>query len=120
MKIPCLILVFCAGSLLAQTLPPAPKAHLVDINPKPGFFNEPSLAVNTKNPQQLVVAWQVTASVAYPTDGGQTWPTAEGPAPKTFRVSGDVSVTYDSTGHAFLCYIAFDKLGTSQYWAHGA
>src|SRR5215472_907202 len=120
MKIPSLILAFCAGSLLAQTLPPAPKAHLVDINPKPGFFNEPSIAVNPKNPEQLVVAWQVNASVAYSTDGGQNWTIAEGTAPKNFRVSGDVSVTYDHAGHAFLCYIAFDKLGASQYWAHGA
>src|SRR5262249_28695374 len=120
MKIPFLILALCACSLVAQQLPPAPKAHLVDINPKPGFFNEPSIAVNPKDPQQLVVAWQVNASVAYSTDSGQTWPIAEGPPPKTFRVSGDVSVTYDSTGHAFLCYTAFDKLGTSQYWAHGA
>src|SRR5499433_1668318 len=100
MKIPCLILVFCAGSLLAQSLPPAPKAHLADINPKPGFFNEPSIAVNPGNPQQLVVAWQVNASAAYSTDGGQTWMIAEGTAPKDYRVSGDVSVTYDSAGHA--------------------
>ena len=120
MKIPSLILALCAGSLLAQTLPPAPKAHVVDINPKPGFFNEPSIAVNPKDPEQLVVAWQVNASVAYSTDGGQSWTIAEGTAPKNFRVSGDVSVTYDHAGHAFLCYIAFDKLGASQYWAHGA
>jgi BNR/Asp-box repeat len=114
---------FCllsTGLSLAQQLPPAPKAHLVDINPKPGFFNEPSIAVNAKDPEQLVVAWQVNASVAYSTDGGQNWTIAEGTAPKNFRVSGDVSITYDSAGHAFLCYIAFDKLGTSQYWAHGA
>jgi hypothetical protein len=114
---------FCcllSASLLAQQLPTAPKAHVVDINPKPGFFNEPSIAVNPKDPEQLVVAWQVNASVAYSTDGGQNWTIAEGTAPKNFRVSGDVSVTYDTAGYAFLCYIAFDKLGTSQYWAHGA
>src|SRR5215471_19466064 len=105
------LLILCASSLLAQSLPPAPKSHLVDINPKPGFYNEPSIAVNPKNPQQLVVAWQINASVAYSSDGGQTWTVAEGTAPKEYRVSGDVSVTYDSQGHAVLCYIAFDKLG---------
>src|SRR5262249_20232176 len=111
------------GSLLAQQAPPlspAPKAHLSDINPKPGSFNEPSIAVNPGNPQQAVVAWQVNASAAYSEDGGQSWNIAEGTAPKDYRVSGDVSVTSDSAGHALLCYIAFDRLGTSQYWANGA
>ena len=68
-------------SVLAQTLPAAPKSHVVDINPKPGYFNEPSIAVNAKNPQQLVVAWQVNASVAYSDDGGGTWTIASGTAP---------------------------------------
>jgi hypothetical protein len=121
MKIPVLCLaLYAASPLLAQPLPPAPKAHVAEINAKPGFFNEPSIAVNPKNPQQQVVAWQVNASTAYSTDGGQTWTVAEGTAPKEYRISGDVSVTYDSSGHALLCYIAFDRLGTSQYWAHGA
>src|SRR5262245_22396368 len=111
--------LFAAG-LAAQPLPPAPKTHVSDINPKPGYFNEPSIAINPNNPQQLVVAWQINASAAYSTDGGQTWNIAEGTAPKEYRVSGDVSVTFDSAGRAFLCYIAFDKLGTSQYWARGA
>jgi hypothetical protein len=120
MKTAAFVFLLCAASVLAQPLPPAPKAHLTDINPKPGFFNEPSIAVNPGNPQQLVTAWQVNASVAYSTDGGQTWTIAEGTAPKDYRISGDVSVTYDSGGQALLCYIAFDKLGTSQYWARGA
>jgi hypothetical protein len=121
MKIPALCLaLFAASPLFAQPLPPAPKAHVVDINSKPGFFNEPSIAVNPKNPQQMVVAWQVNASAAYSNDGGQTWTVAEGTAPKEYRISGDVSVSYDSAGHAVLCYIAFDRLGTSQYWAHNA
>ena len=45
---------------------------------------------------------------------------AEGTSPKSYRVSGDVSLTYDAAGHAILCYIAFDKLGTTNYWAQGA
>src|SRR5579859_258231 len=113
-------LALCTAGLFAQQLPPAPKAHLTDVTPKPGYFNEPAIAVNPKNPDQLVTAWQVSASVAYSRDGGHTWKVAEGTAPKDYRVAGDVSITYDAEGHAILCYIAFDKLGTTNYWAHGA
>jgi hypothetical protein len=120
MKTVALMFALFSAALFAQPLPPAPKAHLTDITPKPGFFNEPAIAVNPKDPQQAVAAWQVGASVAYSRDGGQTWKVAEGTAPKEYRVSGDVSITYDAAGHAILCYIAFDKLGTTNYWAQGA
>ena len=116
----CFVLLLLCASLTAQQLPIAPKIHKVDINAKPGYFNEPSIAVNAKNPQQVAVAWQVNASAAYSKDGGQTWTLAEGTAPKDYRISGDVSIVFDSAGHADLCYIAFDKLGTPQYWARGA
>jgi hypothetical protein len=120
MRIFHLFLLLYAGSLVAQQLPPAPKAHTVDVTPKAGYFNEPSIAVNPKDPEQAVVAWQVPASAAYSTDGGQTWKVAEGTAPKNYRVSGDVSLAYDASGHAIVCYIAFDKLGSANYWAQGA
>lgn len=116
----CLALLALVSASPAQQLAPAPKVHLVDITPKPGYFNEPSIAVNTKDPQQVAVAWQINASVAYSADGGRTWKTAEGTAPRDYRISGDVSITFDAAGRAVLCYIAFDKLGTSQYWAQGA
>lgn len=116
----CLLLLFTSALLTAQQLPLAPKTHVVEITPKPGYFNEPSIAVNAKNPQEVAVAWQINASAAYSKDGGQTWTVAEGTAPKDYRVSGDVSIVFDSAGHAHLCYIAFDKLGTPQYWARGA
>src|SRR5262249_40003211 len=77
-------------------------------------------AVNPKNPQQAVAAWQINASAAYSRDGGQTWQIAAGTAPPNYAVSGDVSLAYDASGHAILCYIAFDKLGTTNYWARGA
>lgn len=35
-------------------------------------------------------------------------------------MSGDVSVVFDNKGHALVGCIAFDKLGTFNYWAHGA
>jgi hypothetical protein len=115
----CLVLLLSLATAVAQ-LPPAPKAHLADITPKAGFFNEPSIAVNPGNPQQVAVAWQINASIAYSQDGGQTWNIAQNTAPKDYRVSGDVSITYDASGRAVLCYIAFDKLGTTNYWAQGA
>ena len=93
-------LLLLAGTLSAQQLPSPPKAHLSDITPKAGFFNEPAIAVNTKDALQLAVAWQVNASVAYSNDGGMNWTTAAGTAPKDYRISGDVSITYDAAGHA--------------------
>lgn len=100
-------------------LPPAPGVALTLVTPKPGYFTEPSIAVNLNNPQQVVAAYQDNAHIAYSTDAGKTW-TAENVESKEYRVSGDVSVTFDNKGHAFLCYIAFDKLGTSSYWGHNA
>lgn len=114
------LLAILAGSLFAQQLPPAPKAHIADVTPKAGYFNEPAIAVNPKDPQQAVVAWQVPASAAYSHDSGATWKIAEGTTPGMYRVSGDVSLAYDAAGHAILCYIAFDKLGSTNYWAQGA
>ena len=112
--------VLLVSALAAQELHLAPRLHVNTINAKPGYFNEPAIAVNPKNPLQAVVAWQINASVAYTKDGGETWKIAEGTAPADYRVSGDVSVAFDDKGHAILCYIAFDKLGTTNYWAHGA
>jgi len=104
----------------AQELATAPGAEIHTLTPKPGYFTEPSVAIDPANPQQVSVAYQDNAHIAYSPDAGKTWDTAANTAPPDYRVSGDVSVTYDKHGHAFLCYIAFDKLGTFNYWAHGA
>ena len=93
---------------------------MIQLNPSPGSFTEPAIALNPADPQQLVAAFQVNASAAYSRDAGNTWTIAEGTAPPDYRRSGDVSVAYDNQGHAFLCYIAFDHLGTINYWAHNA
>src|ERR1035441_5778919 len=100
-------------------LAPAP-GQVVTLTPEAGFHNEPSIAVNPVNPLQVVAAYQVPATVAFSRDGGSSWQVATGTAPSDYRVSGDVSVTYDKHGAAILCYIAFDQLGTENYWARGA
>jgi hypothetical protein len=87
---------------------------------EPGFFTEPAIAINQRNPQQVVAAFQNEASVAYSVDGGRHWELASGVRPPNYRVSGDVSVAYDNQGHAIICYMAFDKLGTSNYWGHNS
>jgi hypothetical protein len=104
----------------SDDLPKAPQAEVFTITATPGPFTEPAIAVNPVNPQQVVGVFQDNAHAAYSEDAGRTWNIAEGVNPKNYRVSGDVSVAFDNHGHAFICYIAFDKLGTFNYWAHGA
>jgi hypothetical protein len=114
-------LVFRAPWLLqGQDLPKAPHSQIFTLTATPGYFTEPGIAVNPTNPQQVVGAFQDNAHAVYSWDAGHSWQLAEGVDPKNYRVSGDVSVAFDNQGHAFICYIAFDKLGTFNYWAHGA
>jgi hypothetical protein len=120
-------ITLAAGMVLASTislgaddLPRAPQARVFSLTPTPGFFTEPGVAVNPSNPKQVVTVFQDNAHAAYSRDAGENWQVAEGVAPDRYRVSGDVSVVFDNQGHAFICYIAFDKLGTFNYWAHGA
>ncbi len=98
-------------------MPRAPQAHVTTLTGT-GFSSEPSVAVNPKDPRQVVVAYQVPASIAYSGDAGAHWKQMPDIAPPNFKVSGDVSVTYDNQGHALLCYIAFNELGTFNYWGH--
>lgn len=102
-----------------NTLPQAPAAKVIQVSPS-GYFSEPSIAVDSKDPDKVVLVYQDNAAAAYSTDAGRTWAGAKGTASKSYRVSGDVSVVYDNSGHAILCYIAFDKLGTADYWGHDA
>ncbi|MGC2112344.1 MAG: sialidase family protein [Candidatus Korobacteraceae bacterium] len=108
-----------AAASVEQQLPSVP-GEVFSVTPDAGFHNEPSIAVNPVNPLQVFAAYQAHASVVYSQDGGDSWKTATGTASKDYKVSGDVGVTYDKHGTAILCYIAFDKLGTENYWARGA
>jgi BNR repeat protein len=105
---------------LAQELPKAPQSQIFNLTPTPGYFTEPGVAANPENPQQVVAVFQDNAHAAYSQDAGKTWQVAEGVDPKNYRISGDVSTAFDNQGHAFICYIAFDKLGRFNYWAYGA
>src|SRR5690242_10541014 len=100
MRVRCLFL-FCLASailslgnaviLVAQESPKAPDAHVFTLTPTPGYFTEPSIAVNPKNPEQVVGTFQDNVHASYSTDSGATWQ-VEDIAPKNYRVSGDVSV----------------------------
>ena len=100
-------------------LPRPPQAQVITLT-APGRNSEPSIAVDPNDRDHVVAAYQENAQAAYSRDGGRTWTPAQGTAPADYKVSGDVSVTFDNGGHAILCYIAFDRLGTTDYWAHGA
>ena len=104
----------------AQPLPRAPGAHVFTLTPKPGHFTEPGVAVNPRNPKQVVVVYQFQAAAAYTRNGGKSWQLANGVSPTNYKMSGDVSVAFDNQGHAIYDCIAFDKLGTFNYWAHNA
>jgi hypothetical protein len=114
------VLLFTPALLQSQDLPKAPHVQVFTLTPTPGFFTEPAIAVNPSNPQQIVGVFQDNVHAAYSQDAGHTWQLAKDVDPKNYRISGDVSAAFDSQGHAFVCYIAFDKLGTFNYWARGA
>lgn len=120
----CVLAIVCLASQgsigqEASVPPAAPGRWVVPVS---GIkdFNEPSIAIDPNNPAHLVAAFQGNASVSYSGDAGKTWALAKGTASARYKYSGDVSITYDNHGHAVLCYIAMDALGTSQYWGHNA
>jgi hypothetical protein len=114
--------VIASLSLVAhgQALPKAPGAEVFSLTPAPGYFTEPAIAINPHDSWEIVAVFQDNAHAAYSQDAGHTWHAADGVEPHDYRVSGDVSAAYDDRGHAFICYMAFDKLGTFNYWAHNA
>src|SRR5690348_17808560 len=65
---PALLPLLFAVSVAAQQLPPAPGAHVITVTAEAGYFNEPSIAVNPRNPRQVVAAYQVPAHIAYSED----------------------------------------------------
>lgn len=102
------------------SLPRAPGARVVNVSSPEVRGNEPGIAVNPRNPAQIVGVYQGPARAVYSTDSGRTFTSASGTVPTDWRIAGDVSVTFDDRGAAYLCYLVFDKLGTTSYWRHGA
>lgn len=98
----------------------------MQVSPSGGHYSEPGIAVNPRDPKQIVAVMQGakqvqgTATVAYSVDGGGTFHLANGTEPQDWRVAGDVSTTFDNKGNAYICYLTFDKLGTNSYWAHNS
>ncbi|MBV8436248.1 MAG: exo-alpha-sialidase [Silvibacterium sp.] len=117
-------IAFCSIAYAQSPLPPAPGAWVVRVSPEGGHYSEPGIAFNPNNSNQIVTVMQGgvkvegTATAAYSTDAGRTFTRASGSGPADWKVAGDVSVAFDNKGHAYLCYLAFDKLGTAAYWAH--
>ena len=105
-------------SFVREPLPRAPGARVTTIT-EPGPFTEPGIAVNPRDARHAVAVYQNEASAAWSGDGGATWTRSEGTAPPNYRVAGDVSIAIDRHGHAFLCYIAFDRTGVTSYWGLG-
>jgi len=102
------------------SLPAAPGAYVVNVSPPSARGNEPGIAVNPRNPAQVVATYQGPAKVVFSTDSARSFATAEGTAPTDWRSLGDVSITFDNQDAAYLSYLTFDKLGSTSYWRHGA
>lgn len=110
----------CATAAFAQSrLPLAPGARVLTISPQGVRGTEPSIAVNPTNPNQVIAVFQ-PATIAYSRDGAQSFNVAELPPVPGWLGGGDVSVTFDNAGRAYLSTLHFDKLGSVSYWAHGA
>jgi hypothetical protein len=105
-----------SGTAVSQSLPRVPGARIVTVSPNPGGWSEPSIAVNPRNPGQVVVVFQGPVTMAYSTDSARTFSIAE-IAPMTFRSAGDVVTTFDNKGNAFFTHISQDSLGAAYYWA---
>lgn len=105
---------------MAQTtLSPAPHRRVLTVSGDDQRGSEPSIAVNPNNASQIVAVFQ-PATVVYSIDGGQTFRTADLPPIEGWRTGGDVSITFDNHGRAYLSTLHFEKLGSMSYWAHGA
>jgi hypothetical protein len=102
------VAVIPAATPAQPSLPRAPGAHIVTM-PGLGRFSEPSIAVNPRDPSQVVAVWQNQVHAAWSADSGRTFTAATGVQPPNYEVSGDVSVTFDDKGRAYLSYMGFDR-----------
>lgn len=81
------------------------------------FDGEPYLAINPKNPQNMVVAWmgykfgqEVTIRTKATFDGGKTWgATYNLPHLASTHQSADPSLVFDKNGKVYACYVDYRK-----------
>ncbi len=112
--------------LLLALLTVVPGAHVTTISPSGGHYTEPSIAINPRNPKQIVAVFQGgkraqgSATAMYSNDGGLTFSIGQGTTSPDWRVLGDVTTTFDNRNNVYLCSIAFDHLGTTSYWGRKA
>ena len=122
-----LSVVYLASALVSIDLfaadtasePMVPQATVTALT-KPGFFTEPGIAISQLDPGKVAAIYQDNVHIAFSGDAGANWTDVPNVAPPQWRVSGDVSVTYDNQGHAIASFMAFNQLGTEGYWAHNA
>lgn len=87
--------------------------------------NESSIAINPKNPKNLIgaaVDYRNNSSrqVYYTTDAGVTWLNQDlGQVRPGWSSSNDPSVAYDHQGRGYLCYGGFNRTGQSQFGENG-
>ncbi|GGA41663.1 sialidase family protein [Dyella nitratireducens] len=118
----CLVAALVPISLFAADTvaePMVPQATVTTLT-KPGFFTEPGIAISPLDPDKVTAIYQDNVHIAFSNNAGANWTDVPKVAPPEWRVSGDVSITYDNHGHAIASYMAFNKLGTEDYWAHNA
>jgi hypothetical protein len=99
-------------------LTPLPQERITTLTPRSGYFNEPAIAIDPLRPLSLVAPFQIRGDVAFSEDGGRSWSESSSNILGDYKAAADVSAVFDNKGQAFVCHIAFDKLGTENYWAH--
>jgi len=104
-----------AAARAGDGLPPAPDAHVVTITPAGLTAAEPAIAVNSRNPLQVVGAAQRWA--AYSGDGGVSF-TAVQALTEDSPSLGDVSLAFDDKGCVFLAYLSIQRNGLPGYSGH--
>jgi hypothetical protein len=97
------------------------------VTVSPEGREEPTIAVNPRNPNQVIVAFQGMlgapkrpVDVAYSRDSGRTFALAAGISGSDWQVAGDVTLAFDTHGIAYLSYIGADGFGSDYYAGHGA
>ncbi len=92
----CFLVLVATGQALGQPFPN------VQVNDRMNDPEETSIAINPRNPDNVVGVAQAPCRYYHTFDGGVTW--NEGDLPDPWDL-GDPSITFDRLGNAFYCYI---------------